>query len=96
MTESDKVWRIIQSNKVIDRKYSGGASNTVNRIVCQSSKKPPFPFRANIQAASFKIRGEVLIFLPDKLFVMQKKLSREDRTKDSKTILNFLFACMEK
>lgn len=72
VTESDKVGRIIRSNKVIDRKYSGGASNTVNRIVCQSSKKPPFPFRANIQAASFKIRGEVLIFLPDKLFVMQK------------------------
>ena len=41
VTESDKVWRIIRSNKVIDRKYSGGASNTVNRIVCQSSKKPP-------------------------------------------------------
>ncbi len=72
VTESNKVWRVIQSSKVIDKKYSGGASNTVNKIVCKSSKETPFPFRSNIQAATFKIRGEILIFLPDKLFVIQK------------------------
>jgi len=72
VTDSEKVWRIMQSSKVIDRKYSGGAANTVNRIPCAASKKVPFPFKANTSAACFKSGKETLIFLPDKLFIMQK------------------------
>lgn len=52
--------------------YSGGASTTVNRTPCKASKRPPFPFQANVPAASFKAGKETLIFLPDKLFIMQK------------------------
>ena len=62
----------MQSSKVIDKKYSGGASSTVKRIACIASKKAPFPFKSNIPAASFKAGKETLVFLPDKLFIMQK------------------------
>lgn len=72
VTDSEKVWRIMQSSKVIDKKYSAGASNTVKRVVCTASKKAPFPFKANTPAASFKAGKETLIFLPDKLFIIQK------------------------
>lgn len=72
VAESEQVWRIMQSSKVIDKKYSGGASTTVNRTPCKASKRPPFPFQANVPAASFKAGKETLIFLPDKLFIMQK------------------------
>ena len=71
ITESDKVWRIMQTSKVIDRKYSSGASNTVNRTSCKAVTKPPFPFKTNIKVASFKAGKETLIFLPDKLFIIQ-------------------------
>ncbi len=71
ITECAKVWRIMQTSKVIDQKYSSGASNTVDRKVCQASTKAPFPFKANLQIASFKVGNETLLFLPDKLFVIQ-------------------------
>lgn len=72
VADSEKVWRIMQSSKVINRKYSGGASNTVKRSVCTASKTASFPFKTNIPAASFKSGKETLVFLPDKLFIIQK------------------------
>lgn len=71
VTECQKVWRIMQSSKVIDKKYSAGASNTVKRIACKVSRVPPFPFKSDTQAASFKSGKETLVFLPDKLFLIQ-------------------------
>lgn len=71
ITQCTKVWRIMQTSKVIDKKYTSGASNTVNRTDCQTSTKAPFPFKANIQVASFRAGNETLIFMPDKLFIMQ-------------------------
>lgn len=71
ITECAKVWRIMQTSKVIDKKYSSGASNTVNRTACKAATKAPFPFKANLQVASFKSGKETLLFLPDKLFIIQ-------------------------
>jgi hypothetical protein len=71
IAECDKVWRILQTSKVIDKKYSSGASNTVNRSICKTATKPPFPFKTNLPVASFKTGKETLLFLPDKLFIMQ-------------------------
>ena len=63
----------MQSSKVIDKKYSGGASSTVKRIACIASKKAPFPFKSNIPAASFKAGKETLVFLPDKTLYHAEK-----------------------
>ena len=71
ITDSEKIWRIMQSSKVIDRKYSAGASSTVKRVTCTTGKKAPFPFRTNSSAAWFKAGNETLVFLPDKLFIIQ-------------------------
>lgn len=62
ITECAKVWRIMQTSKVIDRKYASGASNTVNRTACKATTKAPFPFKANLQVASFKAGKETLLF----------------------------------
>lgn len=67
----DKVWRIMQTSKVIDKKYASGASTTVNRTACKATIKAPFPFKANVPVAAFKAGKETLLFLPDKLFIMQ-------------------------
>lgn len=69
--QSDKVWRITRSSQVKDTKYSGGASTTVNRVLCKKIKKLPFPFKTNISVPCLKTNNEFLIFLPDKLLVMK-------------------------
>ena len=89
VTKSEKVWRIMQSSKAIDKKYTGGASTSVNRVACHASQKPPFPFKSNIPVATFKTGNESLIFLPDKLFIVQGNkigaLSYSDITTSSHT-----------
>lgn len=71
ITECAKVWRIMQTSKVIDRKYASGANNTVKRTACKAITKVPFPFKVNLQVANFKAGKETLLFLPDKLFIIQ-------------------------
>jgi len=71
ITECTKVWRIMQTSKVIDKKYASGASNTVKRVACRVATKAPFPFKVNLKVASFKTGKETLLFLPDKLFIIQ-------------------------
>lgn len=71
ITHSKKVWRIMQTSKVLDTKYSGGANNAVKRVDCVKSTKAKFPFKTTEQVASFKAAGETLLFLPDKLFIIQ-------------------------
>lgn len=66
-----KVWRIIEKSKVIDKKYASGASETLRRTPCAARTAPPFPFRANVPAAVFKSGRETLVFLPDKLLILQ-------------------------
>lgn len=71
ITQCDKVWRLTQTSKVIDKKYAGGASNTVQRKVCMTSTTATFPFQTTEQIASFKTNKETLLFLPDKLLILQ-------------------------
>ena len=71
IAQSSKLWWISQTSKIIDKKYSAGASSTVKRNNCKASTKTPFPFKTNSIAVSFSSGKETLIFLPDKLFIIQ-------------------------
>ncbi len=71
ITECARVWRIMQTSKVIDKKYSSGASETVKRTACSKTTKAPFPFKANLQVAAIKAGKETLLFLPDNIFIIQ-------------------------
>lgn len=71
IASSAKTWRIISSNKVIDTKYSAGATNEIKRINCKTCKKAVFPFKSKASAVSFITPQETVIFLPDKLYVIQ-------------------------
>ena len=86
--ECKKIWRLIESSNVIDKKYSSGASTTVVRVECHTSTKVPFPFKTSEKAGVFKSGKETLIFLPDKLFVIQKNkigaLNYSDITTDKR------------
>lgn len=71
ITQSKKVWRITQTSKVANSKYASGASSLIKRNKCRTSNKPFFPFTTTEKVASFKTKNETLLFLPDKLFIMQ-------------------------
>ena len=71
ITQCNKVWRLVQTSKAIDKKYSSGAANLVKRELCVTSTKAVFPFKTTEQIASFRSKKEVLLFLPDKLLILQ-------------------------
>lgn len=71
VVKSDKVWRITQTSKVVNKKYSAGANQSVNRVICATNLEAPFPFKTNAKVASFKSGKETLVFMPDKLFIIQ-------------------------
>lgn len=71
ISNSQKIWYLTQTSKVIDKKYSAGASDLVKRKSCSTSSKLPFPFKTNAEVIVFTLGSEKLLFLPDKLFVIQ-------------------------
>lgn len=71
MAKSKKLWWISQTQKVVDRKYSSGIGSSVKRENCTVSTKAPFPFSTVAPSITFKSGSETLLFLPDKLFVIQ-------------------------
>lgn len=71
IAKSKKLWWISQSSKVIDKKYAAGASSIIKREKCKASIKVPFPFTTNSIAVSFASGKENILFMPDKLFIIQ-------------------------
>ena len=71
MTKCHKVWRIIQTGNSTGSKYLNDSSNHITRQECKCSNEVPFPFATEEQVASFKMKKETLIFLPDKLIIIQ-------------------------
>lgn len=71
IAQSKKVWWISQTSQVVDTRYSGGASSSVKRQDCTASTQVPFPFTCTATTVAFKAGKETLLFLPDKLFIIQ-------------------------
>ena len=72
ISDSSKIWRITETSKVRDTKYTSGAKNLIKRLDCKVDKRIPFPFNVNVDTTSYIYNNEKLVFLPDKLFVFQK------------------------
>jgi hypothetical protein len=72
LAESDKGWQIIQEANVSNQKVNAGADRNVNRVVCKIEKTAPFYINTNVDTIQIKLHKEILIFLPDKVFVIRK------------------------
>lgn len=70
---SKKIWRQLTTSKVIDRKYSSGASEFTKLASCNISNKIPFPFKTKSNVTIFKSAKEIMIFLPEKLVIIKGK-----------------------
>ncbi len=71
LAKSQRLTRIVETRKVINKKYESGASDTVTTKKCKFTTNIPFPFKVNIPAPTFKMGKEKLVFLPDKLLIMK-------------------------
>lgn len=71
MANSQKLWRKIQTSKVFNTKYTGGAGNLINRVPCKAKRKAPFPFKTKESVLTLASRGETLVFLPETLVIIQ-------------------------
>ncbi len=72
LAEGDKEWQIIQEAHVSNQKVNAGAGRNVKQAVCKIEKTTPFYINTNIDTIQIKLYKEILIFLPDKVFIIRK------------------------
>lgn len=72
LAEGDKEWQIIQETNVTNLKVNAGAGRNVKRVVCKIEKTTPFYINTNVDTIQIKLHKEILIFLPDKVFIIRK------------------------
>ncbi|MPM13469.1 hypothetical protein SDC9_59826 [bioreactor metagenome] len=72
LAEGDKEWQVIQEAQVLNQKVNAGAGRNVKRIVCKIDKATPFYINTNVDTIQIKLNKELLIFLPDKVFIIRK------------------------
>lgn len=72
LAEGDKEWQIIQEAYVSNQKVNAGAGRNVKRILCKIDKTTPFYINTNVDTIQIKLSKEILIFLPDKVFIIRK------------------------
>lgn len=72
LAEGDKEWQVIQEAHVTNQKINAGAGRNVKRVICHIDKATPFYINTNIDTIQIKLQKEILIFLPDKVFIIRK------------------------
>lgn len=72
LAKVDKSWQIIQEAHVSNQKINAGASRNINRVICKVVSKLPYYIKSNVDTIQVKLHKEMLIFLPDKVFLIRK------------------------
>lgn len=72
LAEGDKEWQVIQEANVTNYKVNAGAGRNIKCVVCKIEKTTPFYINTNVDTIQIKLNKEVLIFLPDKVFIIRK------------------------
>lgn len=72
LAEGDKEWQVIQEAHVSNQKVNAGADRNVKRVVCKIEETTPFYINTNVDTIQIKLYKEILIFLPDKVFIIRK------------------------
>lgn len=72
LAESDKKWQIVQEVQVMNKKANAGAGRNVKRIACKIAKSLPFYINTNVDVIQIKLHKEILLLLPDKVFIIRK------------------------
>ena len=71
LAEGKKEWQITSEQFNSNTKLHAGAGRSLNRIPCQIEKGRPFYINTNIDTVQIKLKKEMLIILPDKVFIVR-------------------------
>ncbi|WP_407312511.1 DUF4236 domain-containing protein [Desulfosporosinus sp. SB140] len=71
LNESQQMWQIVQQAAVSNTKVNAGASRNINRINIRILKKSPFYIATNVEMLQIKLKKELLLLLPDKIFIIR-------------------------
>ncbi len=67
LSKSNKIWQINTSTLVLNKKYNAGAGENVTRCSTTLSEKVPFFIGHNIKMCLLNLRGEKMLFTPDRI-----------------------------
>ncbi len=71
LSTSKKIWQVKTSTKVYNTKYNAGAGNNITRYNISLDKKLPFYIKHNVDIYSLKLKGEKMIFTPDRVLYLK-------------------------
>ena len=73
LTESEKKWQIVHSIQNNNQKTNAGAGRNIERIIFTIEKNTPWYINTNVDTIQINLHSEVLIFLPDKVFIIKNE-----------------------
>lgn len=71
LNNNKKLWQILSATSVENKKAHGGASNSLKRVTVKAIKKCPYFIKTNIEPFGLKMKGQSLLFFPDKLLIVK-------------------------
>jgi hypothetical protein len=71
LSNSNKVWRVVTSVDVIDKRRSAGAGSEVRRLPVSFVQDAAPRLTANIKPLSINAGNQTLVFLPDRLYIYE-------------------------
>lgn len=71
MVRCQRVWEVLNSQGVYDRKYHAGCGVQISRKDVQVEFSLPFPFRTNVKGYALFLKDKKFVFLPDCVYMIQ-------------------------
>jgi len=71
LAEGDKEWQVTGEYSVSNTRTNAGAQTNINRAVCEIKLTTPFFIKTNVDTIQIKLHKEILLFLPDKVFIVR-------------------------
>jgi hypothetical protein len=82
LRSSSGIWHFASSGKVLDRKYHAGADSVVRRTKIAPTSGDPPHIKTNIEVPILPVGRQRLVFLPDRLIVLDGKRAGAVEYKD--------------
>ena len=73
LADGDKEWQVLSEQYNSNTRVHAGAGRSLKREPCVIEKGCPFYIRANVETIQIKLKKELLIILPDKVFIVRER-----------------------
>ena len=70
LNNNQKFWQVISAKDNVDKKRNAGANRNLTRKIIKATNRLPWFIKTNVQTFGLQLLGKQVIFLPDKLLIM--------------------------